>query len=650
MKTRALLGALAVCALPPTAASGAPAQTPFQPCPGKRGVQCAIVTVPIDRSGRVGGTIPLHVERLPARGPRAGALVALAGGPGQAAAPFLADFESEVRAALRSRDLIVFDQRGTGRSGVLRCPTVERVASFNPSGEDVRACAALLGARRAFYTTSDSVDDIEAIRVVTGVDKLTLYGTSYGTKVALAYAARYPAHVERLLLDSVVPVDGPDPFGRDIIASVPRVLQALCRRGSCADITPNPSADLAMLVSRLRQRALSGRVIGVDGRPRTRRLGRLRLLRILVEGDTNPSLRSELPAAVRSALRGDSAPMLRLSHRTSLIENAELDPPARFSSALFLATTCEEGPLPWQPETSFGDRWAKATALTAALPDSAFLPFDRATARASDTLRVCAHWPGSGGPPPAPSGSLPTVPALLLSGEVDLRTSVEEASRVAGQIPGSIHLTLPGTGHAALLNDLSACASEAVARFFTGRPVPARCPSRGQQLRELFSLLYIPTPIPPRTLRDVRTLGGLHGRAGRTVGAVFATLGDAFFQELYRELGELPSDSIGGLRRGRIRANGRLQRYSYLRGVEVNDAGRPRRKRLSLVTDRGKRRFRVGGRAAVHGVLTLDNETLAVRGRLGGRRVKVRGIDELPSASRAAAAALLPKRAWISLR
>ncbi len=650
MRARALLGALAACVLVPATASAASGPASFRPCPGKRGVQCATVSVPIDRAGRIAGTIPLHVERVAAPQARTGALVALAGGPGQAAVPFLSDFEGEVRSALSSRDLIVFDQRGTGRSGVLRCPAIERVAAFNPRSNDVRACAASLGPRRSFYTTSDSVDDIEAVRIAVGVDKLTLYGTSYGTKVALAYAARYPAHVDRLLLDSVVPVDGPDPFGLDVIAPIPRVLQALCRRNNCAGITDNPAADLAALVSRLRRRPLTGRVIGEDARGHTRRLGRLRLLRVLLEGDTNPSLRSELAAAVRAALRGDTAPILRLAHRTSLIEEAALEPARRFSSALLLATTCEEGPLPWQPETSFADRWARATAQTAAMPDSAFLPFDRATARASDTLRVCAGWPGSAARSSSLQTSLPQVPTLLLSGEADLRTSVEQAQRVARQIPGSIQLTLPGTGHAALLNDLSACASHAVSLFFTGRPVPTRCPRRGQQLRELFSLLYLPAPIPPRSLRDVRSAGGLRGRAGKTVGAFFATLGDAFFQELYRELGELPADAIGGLRGGRIRPNGRLARYSYVPGVQVTDAGRPRRKRLTLLTDKGKRRLRVGGRAAVRGVLTLDNRTLAVRGRIGGRRVRVRGIDELPSASRSAAHSLLPGWSWSSLR
>ena len=45
-----------------------------------------------------------------------------------------------------------------------------------------------------------------------GYEKLVLYGTSYGTKVALEYAERYPENVEALVLDSVVLPEGPEPF------------------------------------------------------------------------------------------------------------------------------------------------------------------------------------------------------------------------------------------------------------------------------------------------------------------------------------------------------------------------------------------------------------------------------------------------------
>ena len=91
---------------------------------------------------------------------------------------------------------------------------------------------------------------MEAVRVALGVDKLTLVGVSYGTFLAQAYAARYPTHVDRVLLDSVLDVSGWDPFYIDIFGAVPRVLRAVCRQ-TCRDFTDDEVADLARLVKRL---------------------------------------------------------------------------------------------------------------------------------------------------------------------------------------------------------------------------------------------------------------------------------------------------------------------------------------------------------------------------------------------------------------
>jgi pimeloyl-ACP methyl ester carboxylesterase len=599
---------------------------PFRAC-GAR-VECALVPVPLDRSGKVPGTVTLNVRRMRARRQSNGAIVGLAGGPGQAALPFLSDFADEMRAGLRSRDLIVFDQRGTGRSGLLRCPPLERTTDVDPAPE-IQRCADALGPGRSSYTSSDSVEDIEAVRRVAGVERITLYGISYGTKVALAYAARYPAHVERLVLDSVVPLDGPDFFTRETFRATPRVLRTLCARRACSGITRDPVTDLAALVSRLARGPLRGRVIGGDGRARARQLGRLRLVRILSAGDFEPSFRAELPAAVRAALRGDSAPILRLAGRTARFD-AIPERPQDFSPALYLSTVCEEGPLPWEPAASLQDRWGQAIARAQSLPPSDFYPFDRATARAADTLRACAHWPAGGTAQPLAASSLPKVPALLLSGEQDLRTPIEEADRVAKQIPGSTSLHLPGTGHGALLNDLSGCAERAVNRFFAGLPIGPVCPRSGQFLRELFSVTSAPSPIPPRSLRDVRPPPGTSGRRGRTIGAFASTIADAFFHQLYESgLFDLaPPFPIGGLRGGRIRTNGRLDRYQFVRGVSVTDITRSR-KRPSLLGGPRRQRFVVFGPAASDGILTLDKKAFSVRGRLGGHRVDVNLLGDV---------------------
>ena len=85
--------------------------------------------------------------------------------------------------------------------GLLRCPRLERDPHLRDTGA-AEECANRIGVARRHYTTPDSVEDMEAIRQQLGVEKLTLFGISYGTELAIAYARAYPAHVERLILDS----------------------------------------------------------------------------------------------------------------------------------------------------------------------------------------------------------------------------------------------------------------------------------------------------------------------------------------------------------------------------------------------------------------------------------------------------------------
>jgi len=216
-------------------AAPADAALRFKRC-GNYGFACARLSVPLDRTGAVPGRVELYVKRIRARR-RGGAtrppLLVLAGGPGQSAsAIFNPGSLGLLYAVYRNRDVIAFDQRGTGRSGLLRCRRLER-SNLLRAGPAAGACARSLGSRRAYYTSRDSIDDIDALREQLGAERIALFGTSYGTKVSLGYAKRYPARVERLVLDSVAELDGPDPFYRDSDQAVPRVLRRLCDQ-SCS--------------------------------------------------------------------------------------------------------------------------------------------------------------------------------------------------------------------------------------------------------------------------------------------------------------------------------------------------------------------------------------------------------------------------------
>jgi pimeloyl-ACP methyl ester carboxylesterase len=559
----------------------------------------------------------------------------LAGGPGQSATDafasemFAADALNVLYPAYADRDLIIFDQRGTGRSGLLRCPRLER-ANLLQAGAAAGDCARRLGVRRAFYTSRDSADDIDAIREQLGAQHVALFGTSYGTKLALGYSLRYPSRVDRLVLDSVVERDGPDPFYLDSYDAVPRALGSLCR-GGCS-WTRDPVADLSTLVGRLARGAMRGRVVGSRGRALVRRLTRVDVFSILLAGDFDPTLRAAFPGSVHAALARDVAPMLRLRRRAFQVD-AEPPPPRVLSSAVYAATTCEEAPLPWARSTppDPAERHRQAAARAATITDSEFAPFDRGTALASDTLALCERWPAAPLAPDFGPGPLPDVPVLLLEGEDDLRTPAENAARTAELFPQSILVVAPATGHSSLGSDFSHCTERAFARFFEERPAAPAC-RRGARFFE-------PSPPPPRRLADVAPPRGTAGVRGRTLSAVTATLRDVVDDAVTQLIFNPDDPDIargGGLRAGFYRIDGadtlELHSVSFVPGVTVTG----RIENFGLRRQSG--RLRIGGRAAANGLLRVSGSRIS--GRLGGRRVRLALGAQAAVAARSAVSTL----------
>src|SRR5215213_71540 len=251
-------------------ATPAAAELPWRACPEANGPRCTTVRVPLDRSGALRGSIDLHVARVAfARGSDS-FLMYLSGGPGGAGVIEMVDVMIELRRLTRQFTVIVFDQRGTGASGLLRCRQLERDGRLRSTSAAER-CASRLGPRRAFYTTPDTVADMEAIRRAVGARKLTLFGISYGTELALAYARAYPERVDRMILDSVVDPDESDPFGLAGFRAMGPSLAALCP-GRCRGVSADPVGDLAVLAARLREAPVRGTAYDRRGRAHAKSL------------------------------------------------------------------------------------------------------------------------------------------------------------------------------------------------------------------------------------------------------------------------------------------------------------------------------------------------------------------------------------------
>jgi pimeloyl-ACP methyl ester carboxylesterase len=605
----ALSAAFALAGLP---AASAHAAIAFGPCPESNQFACGTLAVPLDPSGASPGTLTLTLRRHRSPvGEARSAVIALAGGPGQAALPITEEFTEILGPILSTRDLIVFDQRGTGSSNPLSCHAFEAAARFSSLGALVSACAAQIGAGRTFYASLDSVADIEAIRIAGGYEKLVLYGTSYGTKVAELYAAEHPEHVEAMVLDSVVPPTGPDPLNRATFAAVSRVLRSLCANHACARITADPVVDLGRVLRRMRGGPLHGRVIDGDGRAHTVPINSEELLEILIAGDLTPVLRAEFITAVRAAAGDDDAPLARLIARSE-----PAGAPEGIDLPLYFATTCEDQLFPWSRSGTAAARLSQARAALAALPAGAALPFTKADMLALSDMQACAYWPFATPAPPPPPPPLPNVPTLILSGADDLRTPTANARAVAAQIPDARLLVVPYTGHSVLTDEPTACAHDALLAQFAGKPIK-RCPAR----REPPTLR--PPALPPARLADVSPVRGVGGRPGRTLHALALT-----FTDLGRELGlqllemvatgRLSGTAVlrgGGLRAGWMRLAGNtlaLHGYSYVPGVTISGEITPEEANLTI-----------GGRAAARGTLRLGHHRTLI-GTLEGEPVHLR--------------------------
>ncbi|HEY2603207.1 MAG TPA: alpha/beta fold hydrolase [Thermoleophilaceae bacterium] len=411
--------------------------------PKLKGIDCAILTVPLDHKGRVRGSLKLRVALAgPAHAPRGVALF-LTGGPGESGALFIPAILGKLGNAVKGYRVVMLDQRGTG-DGALSCPALQRAVGASdlavPPLGALRSCAASIGPRRRFYTTADTLADLDSLRGALGVRRWTLDGVSYGTFVAERYALRYPDRVGRLVLDSVVPHDRIEPFQLETIHAVPRVLRAACRATHCGT---DPVSDLAAVVRRYHNGPA--------------------LLDSLVTLSIGDPDYQGVPGALAAARAGDPARLERLMAGT---RRGDRLPAAFLSVGLHDSTLCADYPQPWGgPSVPIAARRAAIARAAARLTPATVAPFDKATATSNGELITCENWPPLPLRPPAVPRELPDVPVLLLAGDRDLSTPLAWAREEARRAPDGRLVVVPGAGHSVQLRAKDPIARRSLVRF-----------------------------------------------------------------------------------------------------------------------------------------------------------------------------------------
>ena len=214
----ALVIAASSCLLAAHAADVAATLTEFQRCqiqsleaPTQRSAHCATLSVPEDYAATSGPQIELFVARISSlsRAKQSDPLLLINGGPGASAVDLYLSLGSVLDPILDERDIILLDQRGTGRSHPMDCAVDLNGRDLSPSTADIARstaeCLQQLPGDPRQYTTSNAVQDLEQLRQLLSAPLINLYGVSYGTRVALHYLRRFPDNARSLVLDGVLP-------------------------------------------------------------------------------------------------------------------------------------------------------------------------------------------------------------------------------------------------------------------------------------------------------------------------------------------------------------------------------------------------------------------------------------------------------------
>ena len=446
--------------------------------------------VPLDRTGTVSGTVRVYFEHYPQRDrsqPPDSTVLSIEGGPGY---PTAADRDS--RAALwaplsQRRALLLVDLRGTGRSDALSCPAFARTTrELHRRGRD--AARRELGPRRDYYGTGDAVEDLEDVLLAIRAGPVDLYGDSYGTYAAQAFALRHPERLRSLTLDAAYPLPGTDPAYADLIAAFRRGVRLSCqRRPGCPAAERREDAVALLASGGAKARGEADQRIGLDGdgNPRVLRVDQDGLAQIAGASYYSYVVWRDLLAAVVAYEEGDNAPLLRLGAEHIYGDAGAADPPS-FSDPLYLAVTCHDYPQLWDPDTPIALRAEEAAARLGGYPLGTFTPF---TAEAWTSLEyegplACMKWPSpAAGQPPEPANArYPRVPTLVLNGDLDTITASSGARVVAEKFPrswfvevsNSIHVTALGDRRQLRLGDLRRLRARAPARAI--RAAPAKVP------------------------------------------------------------------------------------------------------------------------------------------------------------------------------
>lgn len=387
-------------------------------------------------------------------------IIYLAGGPGGSGISLAKGARFPLFMGMREfGDVIALDQRGAGLSEPnLACPEklaypldkpAEREAALRLYREKSKSCAEVWG-RRAVdltaYNTNENADDLEVLRRALGARKITLWGSSYGTHLGLAFIRRHEKSVDRAVFSGVEGLDDSFKLPGAIDAQLSLVSDLVRQDEQLNEKIP----DFIELVSRVFAK-LDKEPVEIETKGGKIKLGKFDLQQLTVALLGDRSGKEVLPALFYDLDNGKyDSPLLK--YFAGLIAQQRLD---SIGSAMAFAMDCASFASPARLAR------IRREGRNSLLGDAPDFPFPG----------VCTAW-----------GDLKLnenfrrpvrskVKVLFMSGTLDGRTPPGNAEEILKDFPNASHVLIEGAGHGDELFVSSPKIKDVMLEFMRGIPL-----------------------------------------------------------------------------------------------------------------------------------------------------------------------------------
>lgn len=399
------------------------------PCSyAKMAARCGALSVPENRAAPNGRRLSIHfVVVLAASAVTKEPLFGIAGGPGQSA---IDAFEGSVQgpsvftAAHRDRDIVLVDQRGTGRSNALLCniyPTDASTYTYLFPPDVIRACRATLAQTDDLnaYGSDAAADDLDEVRARLGYPRIALFGGSYGTTESLVYIRRHGDRVKAAILEGVSPPSMllPLPFPRGAEQALEDLEKSCETDRICSTNFPHFAQEFDAVLARSKR----GGISVPDGNPISFEVFADRMRQAMYDSFTA----AYLPYIIHRAALADTTPLARL------VATISHDIPGLLAMGMNLSVTCAES-LPF-----ISDAEARRQSQSTFMGDSRY--------RAQRS--ACATWNVRAVERSFLDPIRSDVPVLMMNGADDPATPPRFGAQAVAYLPNGRLLLVPQAGH-----------------------------------------------------------------------------------------------------------------------------------------------------------------------------------------------------------